>query len=475
MGGSIGTGGLDSATAASGTGGKPVGTAGQGIGGAMAGTGADCGVGGTGGTPGVCSGVPGQVACGASCCDAPERCAAEVTGFHTQCFSAFTCRVPSVELALVTVQCDGPEDCPAGEVCCWSVRGSDCSTSCSGPVVCHADNDCAAPLSQCVPSHEPADAGPSCCSSYLDPWLPSCATPVGIGLCSCPNGGALCGGQCTDISSDPAHCGGCGIGCLGGGACCGGACVDKGRDPKNCAACGHSCAGTDPCIGGACGPCNCPNDGACCGSTTSCFDLQTDSLNCGICGAACPLGFSCSSGACIPNCAGPQARCGNGCVDALTDPLNCGHCSIACPQGTSCAAGACTTTATCELPGPTTVATDAGAAVPLTTTLPFSSTIGGGPVAPTASVVVTTYWLPQPLPDDGGGQSYYLPVFFWGLGPNGPWTVGGTSGGGSGIWTSTIPPQRSPAQVYFYVSVNCGNSVASAPSPAGVYYSYSVR
>lgn len=44
-------------------------------------------------------------------------------------------------------RCDGPEDCPAGQVCCFvdsDSVGAACSATCNGAVVCHTTADCAA-------------------------------------------------------------------------------------------------------------------------------------------------------------------------------------------------------------------------------------------------------------------------------------------------------------------------------------------
>lgn len=48
---------------------------------------------------------------------------------------------------------------------------------------------------------------------------------------------ALCGGQCTDTRSDPAHCGGCGVACAVGAVCRFGACVC----PAELTACSNGC------------------------------------------------------------------------------------------------------------------------------------------------------------------------------------------------------------------------------------------
>jgi hypothetical protein len=73
-------------------------------------------------------------------------------------------------------------------------------------------------------------------------------------------GGALCGGSCTDILSDPANCGACGNVCgtstsyCSGGQCfddnCAGA--DLNWDSNNCGTCGNVCAWGTACVWGWC-------------------------------------------------------------------------------------------------------------------------------------------------------------------------------------------------------------------------------
>jgi hypothetical protein len=79
---------------------------------------------------------------------------------------------------IVETDCDGPEDCPAGELCCGTLSGAGlqytsmtCRATCAdadgGIVLCHKDTDC--------PGHDPAgvgtDAGPGdiCRRSFVLP------------------------------------------------------------------------------------------------------------------------------------------------------------------------------------------------------------------------------------------------------------------------------------------------------------------
>ncbi|MCZ7682920.1 MAG: putative metal-binding motif-containing protein [Sandaracinaceae bacterium] len=102
-----------------------------------------------------CAGFSAPMGCGA-----PNQCC-EVNLPFTMC------RHPSVCTAGTTgggaaVRCDGPEDCPSGELCCASGdRETVCSAACTGVRVCHEDADC-----------EPGDA----CGT-ITAWFRSCAAP----------------------------------------------------------------------------------------------------------------------------------------------------------------------------------------------------------------------------------------------------------------------------------------------------------
>src|SRR5579859_3044234 len=84
----------------------------------------------------------------------------------------------------------------------------------------------------------------------------------------CEAGQTICGGQCTDTSSDLRNCGQCANACGAGVSCinarcdcppdagqllCNNACIDMNGDPSNCGACGHNCQGST-CAGGLCQP-----------------------------------------------------------------------------------------------------------------------------------------------------------------------------------------------------------------------------
>src|SRR4029079_12691870 len=81
-----------------------------------------------------------------------------------------------------------------------------------------------------------------------------------------------CFGQCADITTSGAHCGGCGLFCPTGEECRASLCVPVG---------GGGCkTGFTPC-------------------GTTCADLQSDANNCGACGVGCSDGTTCQGGSCI--------------------------------------------------------------------------------------------------------------------------------------------------------------------------------
>jgi hypothetical protein len=50
-------------------------------------------------------------------------------------------------------ECDGPEDCDTGELCCNDQSGSSCASSCNGAgkrVACHSTNECEATCTSCT-------------------------------------------------------------------------------------------------------------------------------------------------------------------------------------------------------------------------------------------------------------------------------------------------------------------------------------
>lgn len=228
------------------------------------------------------------------------------------------------------------------------------------------------------------------------------------GSCSpaCTSGQACCASGashvCAAFSSDPNHCGGCGVSC-GGGSCVSGSCVGGsdggGIDSSMPGMCSPSCSSAQRCCGTSCanrqapagvldgrgdtsfsncngcglacdadrasvcgqqlggsGPpqCLCGNFAQCpvgqvcasSGGTFTCADLSSDPANCGAVGNACAEGESCVGGSCGCGgtgaaCTAGQACCGGACVDVSSNAMNCGSCGMACAGGETCSGGSC--------------------------------------------------------------------------------------------------------------------------------------
>lgn len=172
----------------------------------------------------------------------------------------------------------------------------------------------------------------------------------------CPLGQVVCGGACTDVATDPAHCGGCDAACgdgeeCSGGRCggggpdcpeamvgCGNECRDISGDPEYCGGCdGYLCRSKESCWNGVC---VCRPELTACGEA-GCIDTLSDPASCGACGQACDAGEHCQRGACVAGCAGAFAECDGGCVDLDASPLHCGGCGHACAQDQFCLTGHC--------------------------------------------------------------------------------------------------------------------------------------
>ena len=146
-----------------------------GFGGAPAGTGGLGGQGGAGGLPS---------ACGSPCDEPPSDCFDP----RGSCVEGACVYTPLAEGSV----CSDGDPCTEGDVC---GAAGECL---SGPECPNADPclDVVCQPSGCVESTRPD--GSSC-------------GPLAANRC--------CSGACVDVSSDPAHCGGCGYGCAGGESC----------------------------------------------------------------------------------------------------------------------------------------------------------------------------------------------------------------------------------------------------------------
>lgn len=115
------------------------------------------------------------------------------------------------------------------------------------------------------------------------------AVPLWVGLAlapSCDDGGPALSPPPPTCEGDACPCEGDACPCEAGRVRCDDLCVDPSSNPIHCGACGVTCAGADQCIDGAC---RCPGDP----------DLSTDVNHCGACGRACPAAHVCEGGSCV--------------------------------------------------------------------------------------------------------------------------------------------------------------------------------
>lgn len=186
-------------------------------------------------------------------------------------------------------------------------------------------------------------AGPLACSSG-DDGAPKGAggsagdAAVGVDAGPCWAGAALCKGSCTDLGSDPKHCGACGKVCATGQVCsqgkcaagcgpgttdCAAACVDLKSDPQHCGSCDQVCTAAELCAAGQCAA-SCPSGQSSCAG--GCVDVQTNAKHCGHCGASCVLGA----------CIGGKCHCENAVKDATETDIDCGGGCLGCSAGKGC-------------------------------------------------------------------------------------------------------------------------------------------
>ena len=227
-----------------------------------------------------------------------------------------------------------PEVCCNGE-CCGSFSSERDNRCCifGGEEVC---SDVMSDPNHCGECGNFCGEDQVCCDGECADW---CCFPA------CVEGQLCCDGTgtCRDVLADEANCGACDFVCGNDPGlniqCCNGECKPLAISVNNCGGCGNVCTGINPsCCNGNC----CPAENTCCFGT-NCVNRNTDNNNCGNCGTVCSPGFSCVNGVCLqcnPPClTAGTACCNNSCIDIWYDESNCGACGVYCAG--LCCGGIC--------------------------------------------------------------------------------------------------------------------------------------
>jgi hypothetical protein len=121
------------------------------------------------------------------------------------------------------IACDQPGECEGGPGMCNSDTGNceypalDAGSPCDDGNACTIDDDCDSE-GTCVPGEECPSTNPCESSACIDGGC--MATPLADGSsCGARAADRCCSGNCVDIASDTAHCGGCGMACVAGTSC----------------------------------------------------------------------------------------------------------------------------------------------------------------------------------------------------------------------------------------------------------------
>ena len=178
-------------------------------------------------------------------------------------------------------------------------------------------------------------------------------------------GGAVCGGACSDLQRDPRHCGTCandctrlahvaanGVTCEAGRCVVAGACAPGWLHCSNDPLVGCEAAADDPTHCGSCMT-TCPSERPLCrlmGAPTDAGatgDAAVDDAGAmDVVSADVPLDPSTARFTCGNDCAAGQSRCGARCFDLQSDAVRCGACdAVPCAAGANaspaCRAGVC--------------------------------------------------------------------------------------------------------------------------------------
>ncbi|MFT3922180.1 MAG: MopE-related protein [Myxococcales bacterium] len=240
--------------------------------------------------------------------------------------------------------CTANERCdPALRVCVWTTLDGDHDGE--APLIC-GGTDCDDSNGIAGRTRlEMCDGIDNDCDNTIDGFLASVDCGEGHqcsdGTCECLPGLVECtAGACSDLDTDPQHCGTCGHGCPAGASCDAGNCVCPAggelcdgacqlpdwfaSNALHCGDCAHACSGGQTCQAGACA---CPGGLTMCNGV--CTNTSTDIHHCGGCGEPCDASaVGCAGGVCqCPHQS--DLLCGDKCVSS-DHPLSCGACDTAC-------------------------------------------------------------------------------------------------------------------------------------------------
>jgi hypothetical protein len=229
-----------------------------------------------------------------------------------------------------------PDDCPNGSYC----NGLNCVPGCK------ADTDC-----------PKTDAGLGTC----DKTMHTCEDCVADTDCGSAAGATCCNKHCTNVKTDPLHCGSCTNACTGANtACCNAVCSNPTSDSNNCGSCGNVCSTLNAtmatCGGSMCSWACSPGYAHCMAGNTGC-DTNLGGSGKKLCGTTCVATSSCCSSmecmtppaptACYNTagtCSGVGGTCtyslktagskvcGSTCCNAYNGTCN-ANCTLACTSG----------------------------------------------------------------------------------------------------------------------------------------------
>jgi hypothetical protein len=304
--------------------------------------GASCGAGGLC-CPGNGCSTTGKCPCGSEMCTATQICCG------TTCKNYL---MDNMNCGMCGTTCMGQLMCTGGGCKCNGITCSASDACCGGSGCKNLQNDpnnCGTCGKQCVMGevcmggvcrcgNTTCGAGEICCGGSCKQAQTDekncgfCGNECGSnevcmsGVCRCANGPGCTGTEkccpgfvdpgsdsCFDVTSDPRHCGGCGIPCGPLESCIMGMCKQTQCAP----ACGQQ---QNQCVDGMCtcfGMQPCMTPASCC--QNGCKNLKTDFLNCGSCGHPCSMYELCCNGTCTPQ-----------------GQNNCGACGMICGAGSMC-------------------------------------------------------------------------------------------------------------------------------------------